>query len=599
MDGYSSGRLRADQARAIVPADYAYSTKDQPLLLYVTSTPQSIGALLTQEIGNQERSIYYISHLIRDAEERYSLIEKHCFALVFAAHKFRHYFLAYRIILITKCDPYRHLLSKPMLTAHELVDEQLPLDDLQVASLEQAQEWHLSFDGSSTTKGGGAGIVLSCPTLTFIAAVKLDFKCTNNEAEYEALILGLLTALDKQVSRLCIDGDSKLIVKQTSDALATLASKLDISGPTQQITVHKQTQPAIASLLPLEDISDWRRPIIYQMQTFTGSLPLTQLKCFHLIQGVLYHRSPLASSVAVSGTPRLVKFFTVFISNNAPLLISLFTGGSSAKAITGLKCPVRLPHCSAHVLLARNALMQLRSSSSNNPTLAAKLKHQAPRFQVCDGSLFRLSREGHLLRFLAGAEIREALHQAHSLEHQGAYKLFQHLIHKGLYWPTMEYNAKMLVQRCQLCQYHHHRIHTPPTVLHPLAAPWPFHTWGLDLIGPINPTVHQMHWILTATDFFSKWAEAFPLRHATGIAVTAFISENIICWFGIPAIIFSDNGTPFVNYWVAQLLQQYNITQRRSSAYYLKGNGQAEATNKSLLKIISRTVAEHKSNWVD
>ncbi|XP_059629646.1 uncharacterized protein LOC132272531 [Cornus florida] len=115
----------------------------------------------------------------------------------------------------------------------------------------------------------------------------------------------------------------------------------------------------------------------------------------------------------------------------------------------------------------------------------------------------------------------------------------------------------------------------------------------------INPTVRQMHWILTATDFFSKWVEAIPLRHATGIAVTAFIRENIICQFGIPAIILSDNGTPFVNYRVAQLLQQYNITQRRSSTYYPKGNGQAEATNKSLLKIISHTVAEHKSNWVD
>ncbi|XP_059636050.1 uncharacterized protein LOC132278266 [Cornus florida] len=314
--------------------------RDQPLFLYVISTPRSIGALLAQEIDNQERPIYYISRLIHDAEKRYSLIEKHCLALVFAAHKFRHYFLAHRIILITKCDPYRNLLSKPMLTgkatrwllslaefdityqqlkaiksqaladllaqfpnaAHESVDEQLSLDDLQVASLEQAQEWHLSFDGSSTTKGEGAGIVLFCLTLTSTAVVKLDFKCINNEAEYEALILGLLTALDKQVSRLCIDGDSKLIVKQTSgefairepflasyriiiqkllsrfttvhlahisrsvnrysDALATLASKLDISGPAQQITVHKQTQPAIASLLPLEDITDWRRPII-------------------------------------------------------------------------------------------------------------------------------------------------------------------------------------------------------------------------------------------------------------------------------------------------------------------------------------------------
>ncbi|XP_059635723.1 uncharacterized protein LOC132277899 [Cornus florida] len=87
----------------------------------------------------------------------------------------------------------------------------------------------------------------------------------------------------------------------------------------------------------------------------------------------------------------------------------------------------------------------------DDPALTAKLKHQASRFQLCDGQLFPLSREGDLLRCLAGAEIYEALHQAHSLEHQGAYKLFQHLIHKGLYWPTMEYDVKTLVQQCKPC----------------------------------------------------------------------------------------------------------------------------------------------------
>ncbi|XP_059638802.1 uncharacterized protein LOC132281082 [Cornus florida] len=125
----------------------------------------------------------------------------------------------------------------------------------------------------------------------------------------------------------------------------------------------------------------------------------------------------------------------------------------------------------------------------------------------------------------------------------------------------MEPDAKTLVQHCKPCQYHYHQIHTPPTVLHPLTAPWPFHTWG--------------------------------------IVVTAFIREHIICRFGIPAIILSDNGTPFVNSRVAQLLQRYNITQRQFSAYYPKGNGQAETTNKSLLKIFSRTITEYKSNWVD
>uniref|UniRef100_A0A2N9HLN2 Integrase catalytic domain-containing protein n=1 Tax=Fagus sylvatica TaxID=28930 RepID=A0A2N9HLN2_FAGSY len=61
-----------------------------------------------------------------------------------------------------------------------------------------------------------------------------------------------------------------------------------------------------------------------------------------------------------------------------------------------------------------------------------------------------------------------------------------------------------------------------------MATPWPFHTWGLDLIGPINPSSGGYIWILVATEYFSKWVEAIPLRKATGAAVANFIREHII-----------------------------------------------------------------------
>ena len=50
-----------------------------------------------------------------------------------------------------------------------------------------------------------------------------------------------------------------------------------------------------------------------------------------------------------------------------------------------------------------------------------------------------------------------------------------------------------------------------------------------------------------ATKYFTKWVEAIPLKKATSLAVANFIREHIICRFGIPHKIFTDNGTPFVN----------------------------------------------------
>ena len=56
-------------------------------------------------------------------------------------------------------------------------------------------EWILHVDGSSKARGAGVGIVLTSPTGdTTSRAMRCDFKATNNESEYEAVIAGLTLA---------------------------------------------------------------------------------------------------------------------------------------------------------------------------------------------------------------------------------------------------------------------------------------------------------------------------------------------------------------------------------------------------------------------
>ena len=119
----------------------------------------------------------------------------------------------------------------------------------------------------------------------------------------------------------------------------------------------------------------------------------------------------------------------------------------------------------------------------------------------------------------------------------------------------------------------------------------------MDFIGPINPPSKDHIWILTGTKLFTKWVEAIPLCRAIGPAVANFIKESIICRFGIPKVILTDNGTPFVNCYVTTLLLKYKVNHHRSTPYYPRGNGQAEATNKTLLKILSRTVYDFPNKW--
>ncbi|CAL2247649.1 unnamed protein product [Prunus armeniaca] len=105
----------------------------------------------------------------------------------------------------------------------------------------------------------------------------------------------------------------------------------------------------------------------------------------------------------------------------------------------------------------------------------------------------------------------QEIHVGECGEHQGMKRLHRQLLSFGYYWPTMKRDAHDFVKKCHTCQIHANLSHKPPTLLQDMRTPWPFHTWGLDLIGTIYPPSDGYIWILTATEYFTKWVEAIPL----------------------------------------------------------------------------------------
>ena len=74
-------------------------------------------------------------------------------------------------------------------------------------------------------------------------------------------------------------------------------------------------------------------------------------------------------------------------------------------------------------------------------------------------------------------------------------------------------DAITYAKRCHACQVHGDFIHQAPGYLRSATSTWPFDMWGMDVVGPISPPSSKGHrFILAITDYFSKWAEAIPLR---------------------------------------------------------------------------------------
>ena len=87
------------------------------------------------------------------------------------------------------------------------------------------------------------------------------------------------------------------------------------------------------------------------------------------------------------------------------------------------------------------------------------------------------------------------------------------------------------------------------------------------------------------------------LKNMTHREVIEFITEHIIHKFGIPQILTTDQGSSFISKKVRAFIESYKIKLLNSSPYYAQANGQAESSNKILIKFIKKKIEENPKRW--
>eukprot|EP01018_Ginkgo_biloba_P008285 Gb_24991 [translate_table: standard] len=144
---------------------------------------------------------------------------------------------------------------------------------------------------------------------------------------------------------------------------------------------------------------------------------------------------------------------------------------------------------------------------------------RASRYVIIGNTLYRRGYDGTLLKCLNSDEANLAIKEVHEGicgAHTSGMVLAKKLIRTRYYWPTMEKDSCQYIKKCVACQKHRDLIHAPSQALQPMTTPWPFSTWGLDLIGKINLSSSNGHkYIITATEYFTKWVKVIPLTIVT------------------------------------------------------------------------------------
>ena len=111
--------------------------------------------------------------------------------------------------------------------------------------------------------------------------------------------------------------------------------------------------------------------------------------------------------------------------------------------------------------------------------------------------------------------------------------------------------------------------------------------------------IQQLKFLVVGIDYFTKWVEVKPLATITEKNVCSFLWKSVICRFGIPRVLVSDNGKQFDNEAFRDFCNQLGIKNYYSSPAHPQANGQVEVTNRSLLKLIKTRLEGAKEIWRD
>ena len=183
--------------------------------------------------------------------------------------------------------------------------------------------------------------------------------------------------------------------------------------------------------------------------------------------------------------------------------------------------------------------------------------------------------------------------------HIGARALAGKVLRQGYYWPTILKDATNLVKKCKICQEHAKISRHPSEPLTSITSPWPFQQWGLDILGTLPIGKGQCKFVIVVVDYFTKWAEAEPLATITEHKIHNFVWRAIVCRFGIPRALVSDNGKQFDNSKFRDFCAELGIKNYYSSPAHPQSNCQAEVTIRTLKAALKTKLEDLKGKWVE
>jgi ribonuclease HI len=410
-------------------------------------------------------------------------------------------------------------------------------------------------DGSWRTFSAGAAAVLVAPSkVKTCYAAKLDFSCTNNIAEYEALLLGLRKLRAMKIRRAILKTDSQVI-----------SGHVDKSS--------KARDPKLERYLDT-------------VQRLEASFDGFSVK--NIPRGENEHADLLAKSAA-QGLPLPSEVF--FETIKAPSVELM------ERAVLTIS-PVH-----SEDWRTENISFLQGNCLSDDETYNKRMEARTRPYVAIEGELYKHGVYSPLLKCLSrteGIELMKEIHAGLCGSHIGSRPLLGKVFRQGFYLPKAASDATDLVQKCENCQKCARDQKQPSSLTQLIQPTWPLQRWGLDLLGPLPPAQGNLRYVVVAVEYFSKWVEAKPLATITSVTVQKFFWQNIVCRFGVPKAITVDNRTQFDVEAFKEFCDQIGTKIHFASVRHPESNGLVERANDIIMSGMMKLIFNQpRGKWPD
>ena len=191
------------------------------------------------------------------------------------------------------------------------------------------------------------------------------------------------------------------------------------------------------------------------------------------------------------------------------------------------------------------------------------------------------------------------LHDTPMGAHVGMNKLFS-TVRPRFYWRSMLRDIHDHVASCHACLKSKHIKHPIklPMKLHD-KAPGPFIELMIDAIGPMRRSRSGNKYIQVVVDVYSRFVIAWPTREITARKTIKELFDKVICCFGVPMILYSDNCSNYKNSTFKKACKAFGIKQIHGSPYSPTSQGLVERNIQSITQSLRTFVNKNQSNWCE